>query len=119
MTQQTKNLGHEGEQQAKKLLKSKGYRFITQNYRTNFGEIDLIFQDNDQLIFVEVKTRTRVEQGMPEEAVNAHKLRQITRVAEHFMQQHQQLPQSGRIDVVSVEATHTPPTLRHLENVSL
>jgi len=69
-----KKLGDQGEVAARRLLENKGYRFLTGNFRTKFGEIDLIFQDREELVFVEVKARTKSEQGLPEEAVNRYKL---------------------------------------------
>ena len=115
---QTRKLGLKAEDQAKKVLLNKGYRFITQNFRTRFGEIDLIFTDGDTTVFVEVKARHRVEQGLPEEAVNPSKLKKITKVAQYFLQRHSKFPQRARIDVVSLELDQTPPTIRHLKNVT-
>ena len=111
-----KKFGDQGEAAARRLLESKGYRFLTGNFRTKFGEIDLIFQDRDELVFVEVKARTKSEQGLPEEAVNRYKLATIERVAEFFMREHPQLPQLGRIDVVAIE--EDTGQVRHLVNVT-
>lgn len=104
-----KQFGYEGEQLAKKYLINKGYNFLTQNFRTRFGEIDLVFENNGQLVFVEVKTRSNLNKGRPEESVTQRKIKQIYRVAEAFFQKYPKLPQSGRIEVVAVienEITH-------------
>ena len=58
-------LGNQGELLAKKHLQNKGYTFLEKNYRTKFGEIDLIFQSKNTVVFVEVKTRTKLDQGLP------------------------------------------------------
>lgn len=96
-------LGHNAEQQAKQLLLKKGYRFITQNFSTKIGEIDLIFKDNDQLVFVEVKARSSSKHGHPAQAVTPYKLRKISQTGQLFMQQHEDLPQMARIEVVAID----------------
>lgn len=113
-----KQQGKLGEQLAKKLLKNKGYRFLTQNYRTKFGEIDLIFSDKAILVFVEVKTRTSFHQGLPEEAVTPRKLATIQRVAQAYMQENDVEDKLARIDVVAVELHGTTPEIRHLVDVT-
>lgn len=115
---QTKKVGLKAENQAKKFLLNKGYRFITQNFHTRFGEIDLIFVDHGTTVFVEVKARHKVDQGLPEEAVNLRKLKKIAKVAEYFLQKHAEFPQRARIDVIALELDLTPPLIRHLKNVT-
>ena len=53
-----KSFGNRGEYLARLFLEEKGFVFIRANYRTKHGEIDLIMQENDEIVFVEVKTRT-------------------------------------------------------------
>lgn len=114
----SKNLGLKGEQLAKKLLQNKGYRFLAQNFRTRYGEIDLVFQEAGCIIFVEVKSRTTFDQGLPEEAVNNRKLQHIAKAAAYYLQSHQLEDLPARIDVVSVDCRLTPPLLTHLTNVT-
>ena len=102
MSLQRKQLGNSGEQIAKDYLINKGYQFVTQNFRTRFGEIDLIFIHQHQLVLVEVKTRQNNYYGYPEEAVNQHKLNQIYRVGEAFMQKNPNFPQSARVEIISI-----------------
>lgn len=82
---------------------------MAQNFTTKFGEIDLIFLDEEMLVFTEVKSRKGSEKGRPDEAVTPYKLKQIMRVANYFMQSNESLPSHGRIDVVTVEFSTTPP----------
>ncbi len=63
-------LGQEGERMALEFLLGKGYRMLFRNYRQGRGEIDLIMQMDQLLVFVEVKTRSNTDYGEPEEAVN-------------------------------------------------
>lgn len=113
-----KQTGNQGEQQAKKLLKNKGYTFLHQNYRTHYGEIDLIFRHRGVYIFVEVKTRNNTTQGLPEEAVTPRKISKITRVAQHYLLEHDHSNAIARIDVVAIDKSQKPPQIMHLENVS-
>ena len=108
------SLGQQGESRAKKLLQNKGYTLIAENFSTKFGEIDLIFTDRNQLIFVEVKTRSSDRLGHPEEAVNHRKIAKISRVGEYFMVSHPDLPQSARIDVIAIEGDQ----IQHFQNIS-
>lgn len=68
-----KVLGIEGENAAAKFLEKKGYRIISRNYKTHIGEIDIIAQDGNTIVFVEVKTRGNESFGKPFEAVNKRK----------------------------------------------
>jgi putative endonuclease len=95
-------LGVLGEEVAFHYLRSRGYRVLLRNYRCLFGEIDLVACDGDVLVFVEVKTRTDDSMGAPAEAVTAHKRRQITRSANHYLKSRGQTEATCRFDVVSV-----------------
>jgi putative endonuclease len=100
-----RHLGQQGEAVARRYLERQGYTFRQANYRCPLGEIDLIFQDGDTLVFVEVKTRSGRALGTPEESVNARKRQKLQEVAETYLQEHKNLPLQWRIDVVAVEAT--------------
>lgn len=78
-------IGKQGEKAVKKLLENRGYRILETNFRTRFGEIDIIAERSDTLVFVEVKTRTGVSFGIPEEAVHPQKQERIRRVAVEYL----------------------------------
>ncbi len=63
-----KRLGEWGEAEARRYLETMGYVFVDRNYRAQEGEIDLVMQDGDIVVFVEVKTRTSNKFGAPEES---------------------------------------------------
>jgi putative endonuclease len=65
-----KQIGQLGEDKAVQFLKVKGYSILHRNYRTRFGELDIVCQDQHSLVFIEVKTRTSIKFGYPEEAIN-------------------------------------------------
>jgi uncharacterized protein (TIGR00252 family) len=80
MGQTTKEkLGRKGEKLALQHLKKLGYRTVTRNYRTTMGEIDLIMQEGDSLIFVEVKTRQDESFAKAEDAINFRKQKKFRR----------------------------------------
>ncbi|TLU97888.1 YraN family protein [Dyadobacter luticola] len=79
------DLGHWGEAKAAGFLEEKGYEVIEKNFKKGFAEIDLIVKKDKMLIFVEVKTRSNVSFGMPEEFVNVIKARGIMRSAENYI----------------------------------
>lgn len=80
-----KLLGRSGELRIAKFLKRKGYKILEKNYRTNFGEADIIALYGDFLVFVEVKTRSDESYGTPAEAVGYKKRRTYEKLAEYFV----------------------------------
>jgi putative endonuclease len=92
-----------GEKLAKDYLKKRGYRIRESNYRCPEGEVDIIAEHGDYLVFVEVKTRRSLEFGSPEESITAEKRQRLRAVAAHYQQTHDKLPQLWRIDVVAIE----------------
>lgn len=95
--------GHAGEDYAVKLLRDKGYKILTRNFRSRFGEIDIVAIDGRELVFVEVKTRWSKKFGNPEESVTPLKLRHLIKTAEYFKLMNPQTPDVMRFDVVATE----------------
>ena len=88
---------------AAEQLTSRGYRILERNYRCPIGEIDLIAMDGDTLVFVEVKYRSYLDKGFPEEAVTYRKQQKISRVAGWYIADYryvQEIP--FRFDVVAL-----------------
>ncbi len=81
-----RDTGLEGEDFAVRFLKSKGYRIIERNFRTRYGEIDIVARRKAEIVFLEVKTRSSDSFGVPQEAVDRRKLSKISTVASHFIQ---------------------------------
>jgi putative endonuclease len=107
-------IGRYGEQLAAAFLEKKGFQVLVRNYRASYTEIDLIVKRGDWIIFVEVKTRTSMAFGEPEQAVSKLKARHIFRAAEHYIfstnwQGH------VRFDVVSVKLG-IEPVIDHFED---
>ncbi|MBI3385219.1 YraN family protein [Candidatus Gottesmanbacteria bacterium] len=91
-----------GQARALAFLQKHNYQIITKNFRTKFGEIDIVALEGNVLVFVEVKCRTNTVFGLPFEAVNSAKLRQIAKAGEIYQFKNKNSPQSVRIDVISI-----------------
>ena len=110
-------LGRKGEKLALKHLKKLGYRYITKNYRTTMGEIDLIMQQGENLVFVEVKTRQDENFAKAEDAINFRKRKKLSATAHHFIQTHQLQQSPCRFDTVAVViGDKAKPIIRHQVN---
>jgi len=96
-------LGAQGEKWARDFLKKKGYRIRESNYRCREGEIDIIAQQKDCLVFVEVRTRTGSAFGTPEESVTPAKKEKLVSLALGYLQKQKKVPQYWRFDVVAIE----------------
>lgn len=93
--------GFLGEQYASDYLRSQGYSIFDMNYRTRFGEIDIIAQKADILAFVEVKTRSANTLARPAESVNASKRRKIITTATIYLEQNP-IDLQPRFDVIEI-----------------
>ena len=117
MTQERLHFGKQGEKAAVKFLKKRGYRIIEKNYRNKSGEIDIVAEHDQVLVFVEVKSRTDTEYGEPLESVTPHKQRKIGQVAKGFMVQHRIENRDCRFDVVGIKGNPDAPKTWDLELV--
>lgn len=95
-------LGRWGEKQAVRFLKRRGYRIIGRNVTSGVGEIDVVARDGDELVFVEVKTRTDADFGGPLLAVNRGKRRKLIQLARTYLARHRIPECPCRFDVVGV-----------------
>lgn len=106
MSNERINLGKKGEDRSIEFLKGQGYKIMERNYRCSLGEIDIVAKDKNVLCFVEVKTRKTEEYGLPEEAIDWHKQRKLTKVALTYLKEKKIYKQDLRFDVVSVYPDH-------------
>lgn len=98
-----KKTGARGENIAADYLKKKGYRIRERNYRCRAGEIDIVAEKGDTLVFVEVRTKSDLSFGTPEESVTDSKKGKLVDLAHTYVGTHDGLPPNWRIDVVAVE----------------
>jgi putative endonuclease len=112
-----KQLGARGEEIALRFLKQRRFKILAQNYRSTFGEVDIIARDPDNILsFIEVKTRSSRTHGTPQEAVNPRKQAQISRVALEFIQRYRLEQQRARFDVVAVQFSAAGYTVDLIQN---
>lgn len=91
-----------GEKIATEYLKSKGAYILENNYKIKSGEIDIIAKLDDELVFVEVKSRSNINYGYPSEAVNYKKINKITNVAKYYLLKNRLDNIDIRFDVIEV-----------------
>lgn len=118
-------LGKWGEEAALKHLTGLGYVLLARNFRTRSGELDLVAQDKDEVVFVEVRTKQKTDFGHPFETINLQKQQQVIRVARQFLARGP-LPADlavrrqelfCRFDVVGVTVgCDGEPVIEHLKN---
>lgn len=99
--------GKKAEDVAHSYLKKNGLELITRNYRCRFGEIDLIMQDKDTLVFIEVRYRNTDRFGSAIESIDVNKQRKLIFTANHYLSQTNNL-QPTRFDVVALEPNESP-----------
>ncbi|HEU0021202.1 MAG TPA: YraN family protein [Dehalococcoidia bacterium] len=118
MPNSRRKLGNWGEEIAYRMLQGKGYAILNTNYRCRWGEIDIVAREGDELVFVEVRTRSSPEYGTPEESVTRAKVRRLVATAQDYLQKQGGGPVSWRIDLVSVRTgpTGNLPGIDHLQN---
>jgi putative endonuclease len=92
-----------GERLACTVLKKRGYHIIETNFRCREGEIDIVARQKNCLVFVEVRTKTKLDFGTPEESITTAKRRKMRVSALRYRQSHPGLPELWRIDFVAVE----------------
>lgn len=108
-------VGKQGEAVAVKFLAKKGYDIITQNWRFQKAEIDIITKYKGQIVIVEVKTRTSLEFENPKEAVTVAKQKRIVKAADAYIQE-QNIDLECRFDIVSVLIQGSKVDVEHIED---
>jgi putative endonuclease len=113
-----KLLGEWGEKRGEKLLKRKGLRTLTRNFRCKNGEIDIVMVDSERtIVFVEVKTRADETFAPSESAITSAKKSRMIRAARYFLATNEIGDRPLRFDVVAVILGQKGPVqIRHYEN---
>ncbi|MDD5645401.1 MAG: YraN family protein [bacterium] len=111
-------LARAGEDCAVKHLIDKGYSIIERNFRTGFGEIDIIAEKAGDIVFAEVKSRTEGTGFTPAEAVNFKKRRQLVRLSDYYIARRGRKYNNFRIDLIGVVfKTDRISDIEHWENI--
>jgi len=96
------SVGAQAERQAERYLQEQGLEPVARNYRSRFGEIDLIMRDGATLVFVEVRLRRNADFGGAAASIDAHKQQRIARTAQHYLAGLAQVPPC-RFDAVLMD----------------
>ncbi|MCB4791740.1 MAG: YraN family protein [Elusimicrobia bacterium] len=95
-------LGNLGEEKAVQYLTKNKYKILERNYRSNFGEVDIIAKENEDLVFIEVKLRRTNEFGLPIEAITGLKQKRIVKSALQYVKSKNLLKENIRFDVLLI-----------------
>ena len=108
--------GQRGEDIAADYLMAKGYRILDRNWRCSIGELDIIMEKGNVLVFVEVRTRTSSRYGSPEESITPAKQAKLIELAHTYLQEVESVHASWRIDIAAVVLRRGQPHINHIEN---
>lgn len=111
------DLGKKGEELAIQYLLANDYQIIERNFRSRLGEIDIIARDKQELVFIEVKTRTSNQYGEPCEAVDDTKIKHILRVAEYYIYIKKIKNTYMRFDVIEVKVSNDNYKINHIKQI--
>ena len=122
MTTEKQNIGKLGEDIAVKYLEKHGYKILDRNYRKPWGEIDIIAQQSQELVFVEVKAQNQKFEWRPEENITRHKKHQLSRIVTTYLKANK-IPedQNWRIDVLGITLDFKTKNaqIEHIQNIVL
>ncbi len=115
---QHNDLGTEGEKRAVAFLKNKGYKILKTNYRYIKNEVDIIAQFQNQLIAIEVKTRSTRDFGDPQDFVKPSQIKSIVTAVNAYMEQ-KDIDLEVRFDIIAVIAINNTFEIEHIEDAFL
>lgn len=110
-------IGKQGERIAEEYLKNKGYQILEQNFKTKYSEIDLICKKDNELVFVEVRTKTNERFGLPEETINKNKIQRLVRAVNAYAAR-KHWPGPYRIEAVCI-VLNPNNTARRIEQYNI
>ena len=108
-------IGKIGEDIATEYLQKNGYNVIERNFYCSQGEIDIIAIDKEELVFIEVKTRTDTFFGEPGEAVNYYKIKHMVNAIKYYTYKRNLMDEFIRIDVIEVYLKNDKVRINHIK----
>lgn len=110
-------IGKLGEDLACKYLQNKGYKILERNFEAKQGEIDIIALDKEELVFIEVKTRSNILYGKPAEAVNKVKQNHLIKTIEYYIYSRHLEDEFIRIDIIEIYLWKNKYRVNHIKQV--
>lgn len=110
-------IGRLGEDLASRFLEDNGFKIIDRNFRTRYGEIDLIASNSHEILFLEVKTRSSNLYGYPEQAVDKKKINHLLLAARLYLKI-KNLSNFWRLDIISIELDSNPPNIKWFKDIT-
>lgn len=110
-------IGKIGENKATEYLEKLGYKIIERNFVAKQGEIDIIAKDKQELVFIEVKTRTNTLYGKPVEAVNEPKQKHLINTAKYYLYSKHLENEFVRFDVIEVYLKNNSIKINHIKQI--
>ena len=111
-----KETGQRGEEIAALYFTKRGYNIVARNWRCPTGELDIIMEKSNTLVFVEVRTRSGLRYGTPEESITPTKQARLIELAKAYLQETEAPHQSWRIDIAAIRLGSGLPQINHIEN---
>lgn len=114
-----RQIGLDGEKLAREFLENLGYKILSQNFHSRFGEIDIVALDNKSIVFIEVKLRSNNLFGTPLESITYSKLEKIKKTALYFLTVNNLGSSDFRIDAIEIIKKRDRVELNHVKNITL
>ena len=108
-------VGKQGEDEAVKYIQNQGYKIIQRNFECRQGEIDIVAKDNNEYVFIEVKTRQNFNYGRPVDAVTEQKQKHILKATKYYLYLHKLENQYVRFDVIEVYKSSNKFYINHIK----
>ena len=115
--EKNKSKGDLGEKIVEKYLKENKCEILAKNFKCFYGEIDIIFKENNEIVFGEIKSRNGVKYGYPAESVTTLKRKHIFNTSKYFLYINGLFDSNIRYDVIEVYLNKKPPLINHIKSV--
>ena len=112
-----KELGNTGEEISVKYLEKQGYIILERNFYCKQGEIDIIAKDKNEIVFIEVKSRSNTEYGLPSEGVTKQKIKHLYRTAKYFLYKNKMLNEIARFDAIEILIKNGKFNINHIKQI--
>ena len=112
-----KDFGNSGEDIAVQYLEKQGHLILERNFYCKQGEIDIITKDKNEIVFIEVKSRSSTEYGLPSESVTKQKIQHLYKTARYFLYKNKMLNEFVRFDVVEILIKSGKFNINHIKQI--